>query len=234
MSRSWGILIAAVAISWSPDAEAESGAEALPWIGITGGIGTCAMGDVNDEIRELDALLIASFDEISKGLGFGVDAGVNLGDSWSLSGHFLRLMAGSDVSDPTGSLDYSLGANAVYATVDYLPSTGVSPRFGIGISGGVVMAAGTIDASFVGIGAESGDVSGNGPYFDVHGFVETPIGSVLTIVPSVGYRHAITSEVEMDGQPVYTYGGDRYDVDYSGIFAHLSIRIGLSDPSGSP
>ena len=127
--------------------------EAIPWFGVSGAFGTYSMADVNDDIRNIDAQVAVSFDEINNGFGFGVDGGVDVAGRARLAVHYMRIFAGSDVADPSGSVDYSFPANAFFASVEYLPEMESSFSVGFGVSGGVVVAAGTVTATVTGEGS---------------------------------------------------------------------------------
>jgi len=215
-------------LAFTTSATAQSKPLLTPWIGATAGFGTYAMGDVNEDIRNVDALIFAKFDEINSGFAFGADAGFDVNQQWRIGVHYSRLLAGSDVGDASGTLDYNLPANAVYGSVDFLPPMASLVKVGLGVSGGVVLAAGTVDLSVAGVGTVSGELSGSGPYFDAHVSLDLPLGTLVALTPVIGYRYANVTEVELDDQPVYTDSGEKYDVDYSGFLLRVGLRIMLS------
>jgi len=203
-----------------------------PWIGVTGGFGTYAMGDVNDEIRELNALVFhGRLEEVESGASFGVDVGLDVNERWRVGGHYRRFSAGSDIRDAGGSLEYKLPANVFFASMDFFPPTASNVRIGFGASAGVVLAASTIEVAITGLGAGSGDITGSGAYLDAHMTADLPLSRVVVLTPSGGYRHANVAGIDINDEPIYTPEGQKYNIDYSGLFLNVCLRILFSTES---
>ena len=226
MTKTTVSLAAALSLLGVPASKAET--TVAPWIAGSARFGTYSMEDVNEDIRNFDALVSASFDEINNGFGFGGAAGLSLGSGVDIAARYERMLASSDVSDQTGSLEYDFAANAFYGTLEYRSLSASGPSFGIGAGAGIVSSAGDVEVSLTGLGAASGDVEGSGPLLQVFGLVDFAPRSRASVVVLGGYRYAKASSVKLDGVPIENQDGSDFDVDYSGLIVGAELRIRLS------
>ncbi len=210
-------------------ATGQSDAQVIPWFGAGAGYGTYAMEDVNAEIRYLDTQISEEFDEMEHGAAFAAGAGIDINQQVRVGLHYQRLLASSEVSDFTGSLKYDFPANLIFGSVSYLPVTRSEFRPGLGVSGGLVSADGTLEISLVGAGAGSGAVTGNGYYAGAHLSVDIPMGQTGAFIPQLSYRYAKIPEVEIQGQTIYNPDGTNYTLDYSGIVLTVSLRFFITE-----
>jgi hypothetical protein len=206
-------------------------ASVVPWVGGTARFGTYAMDVVNEDIRALDALIEPEFDEIENGFGFGADLGVTLSSSVDLALHYERLLASSDVSDSSGSLELDYAANAFYLGLEWKQLTSAGPAFGLGGGAGIVSTAGELNLTITGLGSASGEIEGSGPLFQAYALVDFTPRSRVSALALAGYRHARASSVKLDDEPLF--GESDYDVDYSGLIVSASFRIRFNSPSSS-
>lgn len=194
------------------------------WLGAEGGFGTYSMSDVNLDIQDFNASSGLQMDEISKGLAFGVNAGVNLG-SLGLGLAYERVTASSEISDATGSLEYNFPANAVYGLVQYrLPSPGPL-KIGFGGGLGMISSAGSMNIAIQGLGAASGDISGSGILAEARVFGDYHATPMIVLSPSVGYRYTKVPSCKIEGQQVYNADGSKLSIDYSGIILRAGIKF---------
>jgi len=186
-----------------------------PWLGADGSWARYFMSDVNRDIPD-DEL---GMDEISSGLGLGASAGLDLSPGLGIGVGYERLFASSEAGSGS-SLKYDLAANAYRAFVEYrLKSAG---RLGgrLGIAGGTVMEAGSVE-----IGDESFDVTGSGPLIEAYATTEWQAAPHLAVVFSQCCRYARVGEVKADHAVLWNADGSRFSVDYSGIFLRLGLRV---------
>lgn len=195
-------------------------ASVVPWIGATARFGTYSLAN-------LDAPLDAKVDEIDHGFGFGGDAGLSLSSRVDLALRYERILAGSEVSDATGSLKSDFAADAFYGTWEYrLHATSV-PSFGVGAGVGFVSSAGTVELSVPG-GGTTGHTDGFGPLFQGYGIVDLAPTSRVSVVITAGYRWAKATSVQIDGTPLFAADGTYYDANYSGLVIAAGLRVHLS------
>ena len=201
-----------------------------PWLAAGIGGSTYAMGDVNDDIGSINALLAGSglkMDEITKGLNFGASGGVDLGNGFGVGIGYDRLTANTKISDFSGSIEYDMPANLYRALGRYsFANTGKTRGF-LETAIGLVTPAGEVRLIAIGIGSEIGKIEGSGVAFEAGGGGEIWAGPQIALVGGVGYRHAKVSDVKIAGSSVYTASGDAYTIDYSGLFVRAGLMFAL-------
>jgi hypothetical protein len=201
-------------------------AESRPWLSFGGGFHTFAMGDVNDEIANLNAAIAPlRMDEISNGFGFDVALGMDLSPAASIAVGYERFGSSSNIGDPTGSIEYSLPVNAFTARFAYRLSPGEEFTLGFGAAAGIISSSGKVAVAVTGIGSASEDFSGTGP--DLQAFVngEFRQGERFAIVPHVGFRYAKISETKLADQVLYNPDGSKYALDYTGLTSGIALKL---------
>jgi hypothetical protein len=203
-----------------------STAQALPrpWLGISGSISTYEMGDVNAQIRDID---LANLDEIGNGFAFGLHAGLRLSPLLNLAVGYGFLTASSEVAGPVGALDYNLPAHAFHGGVELRAPTPGPVKLGVGAGVGMVSSAGDLVLAVAGLGDLVGEVSGSAPMYEGYAMADLWFTPLMALSPSIGYRHAKISEIQVNGTTLYNLDGSQFSVDYSGYFARLTLKIGL-------
>jgi hypothetical protein len=222
MKRTLVIVTFVASLTASPALAAES----RPWISFGGGFHTFAMGDVNDDIAELNtAIAPLKMDEISNGFGFDVSLGMNVSPAASIAVAYERFGSSSKIGDPTGSIEFSLPVNAITARFVYLLSPGEEFSIGLGAAAGLISSSGKVELAVTGVGAASEDFSGTGP--DLEAFVngEFRQGERFAIVPHVGFRYAKISETKLSGQVLYNADGSKYALDYTGLSSGIAFKL---------
>lgn len=218
-------VVACIAVLALPLTAAAQGAR--PWLAAGVGFHTYAMGDVNDDISSINAVITPlSMDEINSGIGFGGAVGVSL-PAFTLAVSYERLTGSSDVSDGTGRIEYRVPANLFMAEGVFQVPTSAAFGFGVGAAVGRVSSAAEVEIAVTGLGGDTAALEGSGPA--VAGFVtgSWPLGPRVAVVPMLGYRYAKIGEVKVDGDVVYKEDGSKYELDYSGLMAKLMLRISL-------
>lgn len=200
-----------------------------PWIGISGGFGTYAMGDVKDEIDAINVEIAPmSMDHIKDGFSAGLEAGYNSPSNFGGSVGYERLFASTDIGDASGTLEYDFPANAFMASMYWM--TPRSERFHLGVNGsvGLVSAAGEVRFSISDVGSLSGDVSGSGPLFGgaLVGELWSRSGRAALAI-SAGYRYAKIGSIKVADVKVQNEDGSDYALDYSGITLRVGARLAL-------
>jgi hypothetical protein len=201
---------------------------AKPWFAVGGGFDTHSMSDVNADIDNLNAAIFPlRMDNVTSGFAFGAALGVDITSQVSLSAHYDRLLASTDVGDATGSIKYDFPANVFGARVQYLRPYGGRSSFGIGGGLGLVSAAGKVSLIVSGVGSVTGDVSGNGPVAEGFFCGDLRASDGFAIAPLLGYRYAKISETKVRGQIIYNADGSKYALDYSGLLARVMLKFGF-------
>jgi hypothetical protein len=220
------IVLLALAFPVTPAFAADS--KPVIWIAPAAGYGTYSMSDVNDDIDALNAYTGLAMDDVSGGLAYGLQAGVNVTPVVSLFAGYERIAASTEVGDYSGSLEYDLPANAFFAAAAY--SFPTQSNFHLGLAGlaGMVSAAGDVKISITGVGAASGDVTGSGLMFEGRAFGDLYAMPRLILTPSIGYRIAKISEFEVADQTVFNADGSKMALDYSGLTLRIALKIVLS------
>lgn len=202
-----------------------------PWIAGSVGAATYSMGDVNDDIGNINAAIAGSglrMDPIEHALNFGAAAGFDFGKGFSLGVGYDRLPASSDVGDWSGSIVYDFPGSFVRAFGRYaFQSTSKANGFLEG-SLGRISAGGDVTVNVSGEGSVSGDVEGSGIGFEGAAGIELWTSPQFAFTGSLGFRHAVAKDVKVDGLAVYNNSGGEYTIDYSGVFARAGVRLSLA------
>lgn len=202
-----------------------------PWLFGSFGVSQYAMGDVNDDVGQINAALAGSglsMDEITKGLQYGLAIGFDLSPAISLGLGYDRLTGQSDVSDASGSIEYDLPANLLRGFGRYsFQSTGKAKGF-LEASLGRVTSDGAVTGTVVGVGTQTFKYEGSGVAFEGAGGVSYWTSPTIAMFALAGYRSASVEDVELDGQPAYNTSGGRYSIDYSGVFMRLGLTVAFA------
>jgi len=204
---------------------------AAPWPWFQGYFGgsTYAMGDVNDNIGQINATLAGSglsMEEVTKGFNFGAAFGLDLGTGFSIGVGYDRLMGKSDVGDWSGSITYDLPANLYRALARYAFESGGNTQGFLEASGGGVTSAGGITLAITGAGSQTVHFDGSGAAFEVGGGVQTWVAPQVALLAAAGYRHASIGKITVDGQRIYDANGGDFALDYSGVFLRVGLTVG--------
>ena len=203
-----------------------------PWLGVQGALSTFGMSDVNDDIGAVNAALAGtglSMDEIHGGWGLGVSMGIEPLGPFSVGFGYDRLFASTDVGDFSGSIEYDLPANLFRAFGQYGFAPAGSSGGYLGAALGVVSEAGSVTLSVTGVGSQSVDLHGSSPLFELYGGGEWWTNGPLALSGSLGYRFAKITEIEANGETVLTASGDKYTIDYSGLFLRAGLRFAFAN-----
>jgi len=195
-----------------------------PWLGISGGISTYEMGDVNSQIGDID---LTNLDEIGNGFAFGIHGGIAISPMITVGAGYEFLTAGTSADNLASQFDYNLPAHAFRGGIELRAPTPGPLKLGAGASAGMVSSAGDVVLSLAGLNDVVGSVSGSGPMFEGYAVADLWFSPIMALSPAVGYRHAKISEVKLDGTTVQNPDGSDYSLDYSGYFMRLSLKISL-------
>ena len=204
-------------------------AHARPYFEAHAGWSSYSMTDVNSEIQAVN-YIIAPFhmNEISGGILYGAGFGADLSGGASIGIAYDRLTGSTDVGDATGSIKYDVPGNVFRATGHYAFKGQGSARAHLGASLGIVSEDGTVSLSAAGSSLIHGDIKGSGALFEVFGGGDFRLGSQISAMADVGYRHAKAGGIEVDGTPVYNASGDKYSVDFSGFMLRAGLKFFLA------
>jgi len=215
-------LLASLALATS----AQAVSPVKPWVAGYGSWSTYGMGDVNDQlVSSINADLLGgsgvSMDEVKNGFGFGVEAGLDVGQL-VLGVGYERLAASTDVGVSGASLELNLPTNAFYGLAEFKLPTAGPMGVRLGVAGGIASLAGEFKISAPGFGSESVDLTGSGPLFKVYGTGEWGLGGQFGLLGSIGYRYAKVNEPELQGETVTDF-----EVDHSGVFFRAGLKFAL-------
>jgi hypothetical protein len=202
-----------------------------PWLFGSFGVSQYAMGDVNDDVGQINAALAGSglsMDEITKGLQYGLAIGFDLSPAISLGLGYDRLTGQSDVSDASGSIEYDLPANLLRGFGRYsFQSSGKAKGF-LEASLGRISSDGTATATIVGVGTQTLNFEGSGVAFEGAGGFSYWTSPQIALTALAGYRVASVQDVKADGDAIYNQSGDNYSIDYSGVYLRLGLTVALA------
>jgi hypothetical protein len=201
-----------------------------PWLSGSLGGSTYAMGDVNDDIGNVNLSLAGSglsMDEINSGLGLGVAFGIDFPGGFAAGVGYDRLSASTDVGDATGSLEYKMPGNLVRAFGRYTFANAPKAKGFLEASLGRVSTAGSVKLTAVGFGSTSADLEGHGLALEGSGGIQVWVAPQFALSGSLGFRHAESKDITVDGDPAYNASGGRYSVDYSGLFLRAGATVAL-------
>jgi len=198
-----------------------------PWMVVSGGGGRYAMTQLNNEIKIYNDTYANSphFKTVDQGAAWGLTAGCELANHWSIGAGLDRLMAITKASDASGALEYNLAANAwrVFAEYGLQPSGYSSVRFGVGT--GAIAESGQLTASAPNEAPLKDHVGGSGALFEAYGggdFWVTPMVAVQSVA---GYRYAKIKEMNISGGSVISANGEPVGLDFSGPYVRLGVKL---------
>lgn len=220
------------ALLWTSATAALASADTMrPWVGVHGSLSTFGMSDVNDDIGSVNSSLAGTglaMDEIHGGFGLGGSFGVEFRGPFSAGVGYERLFASTDVGDFSGSLKYDLPANAYRAFAQYSFVEGPTATWSLGAGLGAVSEAGKVTLTVTGVGSDSAHLKGSGPMFELYAGGDAWANPQLALSGAVGFRYAKIGEITVDGNTLYTANGDKYTVDYTGLFARFGLKFGMA------
>jgi hypothetical protein len=206
-------------------------AGARPWISGSLGGSMYAMGDVNDYISTINSGLAGSgreMDEITQGLNYGLAFGLDVGSGFSVGLGYDRLNAQTAAGDANGSIEYDFPARVLRGFGRYsFASTGKTQGF-LEASLGRITSDGTVSILVSAVGPTNGDLDGSGIALEGAGGLSYWTFPRIGLFGTLGFRSANVDNVEVDGSPIYNTSGDRYAIDYSGVFARLGLTVALA------
>ncbi len=199
-----------------------------PWVGLNGSWGTYSMSDINDKVRDINSAIAGSglsMKEIDNGFGLGGIAGVDLSTGATFGLGYDHLFARTELGDATGTLTFDFPANAFRAIGEYKfrSASRFSPR--LGVAGGLVSEAGSIDLSVTGGPSEKEDITGSGPLFEAYAGGELWAAPQFAVTGSLGYRYAKVKEVKASGETIVNSDRSKSSVDYGGVLARLGLKF---------
>jgi len=216
------VIVAVVACLVAPGVA--RGGSFKPWAAASGSWATYSMGDVNDQIGNINQNLSGtglSMDEIKNGFGFGIALGGDFDSPLSVGVGYDRLFASSDVGDASGSVKFDFPSNAYRAFAEYRFPSGGQFLPHVGVAAGMVTASGKIDATGLG----SSDVTGSGPLAELYVGGDFKAASTLSVIGALGYRYAKIDEFKAFGETATNNDGSKSAMDYSGLVARLGLKF---------
>ena len=166
-------------------------------------------------------------DQIENGLDVGLSAGYSLTPELGLGLGYARLSGNSGFSQDGYLVEYDLPADLYEVFLDYLPSSAHKVRVGAGATLGMIWSAATLQV----IDPEGGDhrdaFEGAGFLFAGYAIVDASVSSDWSLFGQGGFRHAIISDLEVNGEVVYNADSldDKLRFNYSGLFLRVGVKF---------
>ena len=186
------------------------------------------LDDVNDFIdRANDEAGESLLDHISSGLDVGLHAGYSLNSELNLGLGYARLSGNSGFSEQGYLVDYDLPADLFEMFLDYIPVSDKKVRAGAGATMGLVSSAASLRVSDPMGGEFQADFDGVGFLFSGYVIVDAALSSQWSLYGQTGFRHAIISELKVDGETVLNPDSldDKLRFNYSGLFLRVGVQF---------
>lgn len=223
------LLLACAALCLFIPAAATAGVR--PWLSGWFGGSTYAMGDVNDDIGDINTALQGTgleMEEINRGLTYGLALGLDLNPCVSVGLGYDKLTGQSDVGNQYFSVEYDLPAYVLRGFGRYsFQSTGKAKGF-LEASLGRVVSQGNAMTTVSVVGPPTSSIEGSDFAFEGAGGASYWTSPQIAVVGMLGYRYANIGDVEANGSRIYNEDGDPYSLDYSGIFVRLGLTLALT------
>lgn len=197
------------------------------YVQVHGGVTTLNLDDVNDAIDRTNAEIgTEAMDNISWGPEAGLAVGYVLTRELGVGLGYARLFADSEISQDGYLVSFDLPADLFEITLDYLPDNGQKVRVGVGTDLGLVRSAGSVRTVDPLQGDRTESFDGQGFLFAGYAILDGKLSATWSLYGEGGYRHAIISDLEVDGDTVYNPDSidDKLRFNYSGIFLRVGIR----------
>jgi len=186
------------------------------------------LDDVNDAIGAANDEAGGSFlDPISSGLDIGLHAGYSMTSELNLGLGYARLSGNSGFSRDGYLVEYDLPADLYEVFLDYLPASAQKLRWGAGATMGMISSAATVQVPDLMGGHILDEFEGVGFLFAGYGLVNTAVTSRWSIYGQGGFRHAIISDLKVDGETVFNPDSidDKLRFSYSGLFLRVGVQF---------
>ena len=193
-----------------------------------GGIFLFNPDDVNDALDRFNEEAGGPFlDHIGTGLDVGLSAGHFLTAELGLGLGYARLSGNSGFSQDGYLFEYDLPADLYEVFLDYLPANGRKFRVGAGTSLGMVRSAAALRFEDPVEGNRQIPFSGEGFLFAGYAIVDAVLSPSWSLFGQGGFRHAIISDLEVDGETVYNPDSldDKLRFNYSGLFLRVGVKF---------
>ena len=198
------------------------------YVGADLGYAAYNMDDLNDEIEAMNNSAPGeNIENINGGMEFGFFAGLALRPCLNVGLGYSRLLGSTRFSNPAGTLEYEVPAHVLALHAVYLPGKNRTTRLGAGLDLGLVQVDGSLTLERSGYGTEGGDAEGRDLLVAGYGVLDRRLGSTTSLFCQAGYRYAEIKKLDIDGRKAYTSRGDRYHLDYNGLFARVGLRLHL-------
>ena len=186
------------------------------------------LDDVNDSIDAANEEAGGTFlDHVSSGLDVGLAAGYSLNSELHLGLGYARLSGNSGYSGEEYLVEYDLPADLFEMFLDYLPAGDQKVRVGAGATVGVISSAATLLVPDPMGGSFQDEFSGSGFLFSAYGILDAAVTSKFSLYGQAGFRHAIISELKVDGETVLNPDSldDKLRFNYSGLFLRVGVQF---------
>lgn len=193
-----------------------------------GGVTSLNLDDVNDAVDGVNAEVgTEAMDHLRWGPEAGLAVGYVLSRELGLGLGYARLFAASEISQDGYLVSFDLPADLFEITLDYLPDNDQKVRVGVGADLGLVRSAGSLRTVDPSLGDRTDSFDGLGFLFAGYAILDGKLSATLSLFGEGGFRHAIISQLEVDGDTVYNPDSvdDKLRFNYSGFFLRAGIRF---------
>jgi len=195
---------------------------------VHGGLSFYNLDDVNDALDRVNEEAGGPFlDHIGSGLDVGMHAGLLLTPELGLGLGYARLSGNSGFSREGYLVEYDLPADLYEIFLNYLPAGDQKVRVGAGFTVGLIRSAASLQATEPADGRRQDAFKGAGFLFAGYAIVDAAVSSDWSLFGQAGFRHAIISNLEVDGETVYNPDSldDKLRFNYSGLFLRVGVKF---------
>ncbi len=195
---------------------------------VHGGYALFLLDDVNDAIDGVnDGAGHKVLSHINSGLDAGLHAGFALTAELDLGFGFARQWASSGYSGNGNLVEYDLPANLFEVSLDFLPATEKSVRFGAGTTLGMISSAGSLQVIEPNAPDRNQSFDGLGFHFAAYAIVDAPVSPLWSVFGKMGFRHALLNHLKVEGETVYNPDSvdDKLRFNYTGLFLRVGVKF---------
>ena len=201
-----------------------------------------SMSDVNDGIEETNAAFQEDpalgpsgiqLPQLHGGLGLGAGIRVWPRDRIVIAADYSRLNGSTSATAPlnaqpgapTVKAKVGVPAHSLGLTVGYFFYRPLAKlRVGAGVGAAYYIADGEAEVTYPGFHAKS-ELHGTGVGAHVLLLGDLRVSDIVQFEAAIGYRHALTTDLEDRGTTLYNEDGSKMQADYSGIVSRIGIDI---------
>jgi hypothetical protein len=198
------------------------------FIQVHGGFALFDLDDVNDSIdRVNESVGDPVLGQIYSGPDAGLHVGFALSPELDLGFGYSRQWASSGYARDGFLVEYDLPADLYEISLDFLPATEKSVRFGAGTTLGMISSAASLLVAEPNVPDSHQSFDGVGFHFAAYAIMDVPLSPAWSLFGQLGLRHALLNHLKVDGETVYNPDSltDKLRFNYSGLLLRVGVRF---------